>query len=107
MADVFLNPSVQETFGKTTAEAMSCGTPVIVYNTTACTELVGQGCGKVVGNMEIPEYLSAVQEHLGKPKKSSVCRQFAENNFAYHDLCGKYMECISQLYLAKKRRTGI
>lgn len=107
MADVFLNPSVQETFGKTTAEAMSCGTPVIVYNTTACTELVGTGCGKVVGNMEISEYLSAVQEYLRKPKNSSACRQFAENNFAYHDLCSKYMECISQLYLAQKRRTGI
>ena len=100
MADLFLNPSVQETFGKTTAEAMSCGTPVIVYNTTACTELVGNGCGKVVDNMVENEYLSAVKEYLKKPRNSNSCRQFAEKNFAYQNSCSQYMELISQLYLS-------
>lgn len=104
MADVFLNPSVQETFGKTTAEAMSCGTPVIVYNTTACTELVGPGCGEVVDNMAAHEYLNTVREYLKKPKDSDSCRQFAEKNFAYHDLCCQYTELISRLYLSCERR---
>ena len=40
LADVFFNPSVEETFGLTTVEAMACGTPVIVYNATACSEAV-------------------------------------------------------------------
>ena len=104
MADLFLNPSVQETFGKTTAEAMGCGTPVIVYNTTACTELVGNGCGKVVDNMVENEYLSAVKEYLKKPRNSNSCRQFAEKNFAYQNSCSQYMELISQLYLSCERR---
>ena len=34
-ADVFVNPSQAETFGLTTTEALTCGTPAIVYNTTA------------------------------------------------------------------------
>lgn len=41
MADVFVNPTIQETFGKTTAEAMASGTPVVAYNGTATPELVG------------------------------------------------------------------
>ncbi len=38
-ADVFVNPSREETFGLTTLEALSCGTPAIVYKDTACEEV--------------------------------------------------------------------
>ena len=39
-ADVFLNLSVEETFGLTTVEAIACNTPVIVYDATALSEVV-------------------------------------------------------------------
>lgn len=39
-ADVFVNPSCEETFGMTTIEAEACGTPAIVYKETACEEIV-------------------------------------------------------------------
>ena len=39
-ADVFVNPSKEETFGLTTLEAISCGTKAIVYRDTACEEVV-------------------------------------------------------------------
>ena len=39
-ADVFVNPSREETFGMTTIEAQACGTPAIVYKDTACEEVV-------------------------------------------------------------------
>lgn len=39
-SDVLFNGSFQETFGLVTAEAMACGTPVIVYDSTACPEIV-------------------------------------------------------------------
>lgn len=39
-ADVFVNPSYEETFGLTTAEAQACGTYTIVYKDTACEEIV-------------------------------------------------------------------
>lgn len=38
-ADVFVNPSKEETFGLTTLEALSCGTKAIVYKDTACEEV--------------------------------------------------------------------
>ena len=47
-ADVFFNPSVQETMGLTTVEAMACGTPVIVYNKTAVPEVVDEESGVVL-----------------------------------------------------------
>lgn len=47
-ADVFLNLSVEETFGLVTIEALACGTPVIVYNKTAIPETVNSSCGMVL-----------------------------------------------------------
>lgn len=47
-ADLFLNPSAEETFGMTTLEARCCGTEAIVYQDTACEEIVEQFGGIAV-----------------------------------------------------------
>lgn len=47
-ADIYVNPSREETFGMTTLEAISCGTPAIVYRGTACEEVVEQYGGIAV-----------------------------------------------------------
>lgn len=47
-ADIFVNPSYQETFGMTTLEAVSCGTPAVVYKETACEEVANKFCGSAV-----------------------------------------------------------
>ena len=47
-ADVFVNPSREETFGMTSVEATLCGTPAIVYKGTACEEIVEKFGGVAV-----------------------------------------------------------
>ncbi|WP_165249206.1 glycosyltransferase [Adlercreutzia sp. ZJ141] len=37
-ANLFINPSIEETYSMTTAEAAACGTPVAVVEGTACVE---------------------------------------------------------------------
>lgn len=84
VADVFLNPSVQETFGKTTAEALCCGTPVIAYQTTACIELVENNCGALVSLGNKMEFVEKIKVILEKGKKYYMehCREFAVKNFS-------------------------
>lgn len=47
-ADVFVNPSREETFGLTSYEAALCGARVIVYRGTACEEIANLYNGVVV-----------------------------------------------------------
>ena len=47
-ADLYLNPSVEETFGMTAMEALNCGTQPIVYRDTACEEIVDLFGGEAV-----------------------------------------------------------
>lgn len=93
MADVFINPSVQETFGKVTAEALSCGTPVIANNATANPELVGD-CGALVNDNNIDDYSMALNDIIsrGKPFYSQKCRQRAEILFDKNKNMEQYME---------------
>lgn len=58
-ADLFINPSVEETFGLTTVEALACGTPAIVYKGTACEEIANKYGGCVV-EQDMDELIQAV-----------------------------------------------
>ncbi len=63
-ADLFLSPSTEETFGMTAMEARSCGTEAIVYQDTACEEVVNQ-----FGGIAVPwgaEYLYEAVRKLTK-----------------------------------------
>ena len=68
MASVFINFSREESFGKVSAEALACGTPIITNNYTANPELVGEKCGYIVENVN--EALEAV--NLIKKKQKDI-----------------------------------
>lgn len=99
-ADVFANPSIQETFGKTTAEAMCCGTPVVAYRTTACTELVeGHKCGIAVPLRDTAAFLYAVEKLLadGKNTYFGNCIRFSKKNFDKDTNILSYLALIQHL----------
>lgn len=63
-ADVYVNPSTEETFGMTAMEARCCGTEAIVYQDTACEEIVNQFGGIAVPRGAV--HLQAAIEKLTK-----------------------------------------
>ena len=101
MADVFVNPTVQETFGKTTAEALSCGTPVVAYNGTATPELVGLdgSCGYLIDNLDAQEYATKIieiQQNKHIPY-SDNCRRRAESMFDMETNIQQYIRLIKDM----------
>lgn len=69
-ADIFLNPSKEETFGLTTIEALACGTYSIVLRDTACAEIAELNGGKVVdGTIEsIERAIYSANKVIDKPQ---------------------------------------
>lgn len=99
MADVFVNPSVQETFGKVTAEALACGTPVVGCNTTATPELIPDSCGFVFTPDDTETLIMNIEavRKRGKMFFSNSCRQFAGDNFDKKKQIEKYLELFHLL----------
>lgn len=75
LAEVFVNPSLEESFSLVTVEAFACGTPVIVLDTSAVKELVTPQNGFVLSAHGPQEYLAAVRklESL-RPDRKTVAR---------------------------------
>lgn len=99
-ADVFLNLSLEETFGKVTAEALACGTPAIVFNSTANPELVGENCGYIVEKLdgiEVLRYIREIQVN-GKLYYKENCIKYAKENFSKNDRIRDY-ESIYKILL--------
>ncbi len=53
-ADVFANPTYEDTFPTVNLEAQACGTPVVSYDVCGCPETIQPGCGETVpcGDLE-------------------------------------------------------
>ncbi len=78
-ADVVLNLGAVETFGLVTLEALATGTPVVVANTGASSELLNIQCGRAV-DVSPAAVAQAVEELLNERDDSTflACRARAE-----------------------------
>ena len=66
--DMLLNPSVTETFGNVTLEAMASGVPVIAARATGSTSLVTEGqTGRLVEPGDIAAFANAVADYAADP----------------------------------------
>lgn len=85
-SDVYVHLSTEDTFGKVIAEALSCGTPAVVFNSTACPEIVGEGCGYTVQKNNLNQMNDAIKmiRELGKSSFSIECRTFVQKNFDFN-----------------------
>jgi len=104
MADVLLNLSSEEGFGKVSAEALACGTPLIANRSTANPELVGPGCGFILEDLDpenIIEALNIVKNHK-KEFFSENCINFAKNNFKKQERLNDFVNLFQSLIDLKK-----
>ncbi|MBQ8829967.1 MAG: glycosyltransferase [Oscillospiraceae bacterium] len=78
-ADIFVNPTREETLGMVNIEALACGTPVLTYRTGGSPEPLDDTCGCVVEkddvNALIREIVRICEE---KPFDIDSCRKASE-----------------------------
>jgi len=95
IADVFVNPTLEDNFPTTNLEALACGTPVITFNTGGSGESVDELTGRVVEMGNIEQLINAIKVVVqdGKDIYRVACTQRAKN----YDKYARYMEYI-ELY---------
>ena len=98
-ADVFLNLSKAETFGLTTAEAMACGTPVIVSNCTANPEIVGPECGAVIDPSNYDGMIREIQGVLARDRSFYIdrCHNWVRSTFSQKQMVEGYLGVYNDL----------
>jgi len=91
-ADIFVNLTKEETFGLTNVEALSCGTPVITYNSGGSPEAIDNTCGAVVECGDFDGLIKSIYKY-GK-KKADVSLRCIERSllFSKNKMCEKYFE---------------
>ena len=91
MADVYFNPTLEDTFPTTNLEALACGTPVVTFDTGGSKESVDETCGKVVIQGDLQRVRQAIQTIRGNPDRKEACikksKEFNKDE--------KYLEYIS------------
>ncbi|HTG63297.1 MAG TPA: glycosyltransferase family 1 protein, partial [Sphingomicrobium sp.] len=71
-SDVFLNPSITETFGNVTLEAMACGLPVVAAAASGARSLVQDGVtGRLTTPGDIDAFAAALVEYQRDPELRS------------------------------------
>ena len=98
-ADVYINFSIEETFGLVVAEAMACGTPAIVMNSTACPEVVDNDTGFVVDPFDFEAVKDAIEKIKTKGKKaySLKCKERIHSLFDVKRMQKEYLELYREL----------
>ena len=97
-ADVYINSSIEETFGMTTAEALACGTPAIVFNSTACPEVVDEKTG-IVTERDLQQLLAAISKikEQGKNDYSAACVARAKTCFDEKRMVKEYLDLYRRI----------
>lgn len=104
MADVFFQASLEETFGLTAAEAMACGTPVITYLSTACSEVADTTTGIQLKTRHKKELLQALEtiRVAGKETYSQHCVERIRNHFSKDLMLNRYLKVYEELLKEKE-----
>lgn len=99
LADVFVNPTLEETFGLTNVEALACGTPVITFNTGGSPEAIDETCGIVVEKGSIEGLVNAIEYIRNNPFSPEACRKRAmmfDKNDKYAEYIKLYEEILAK-----------
>jgi glycosyltransferase involved in cell wall biosynthesis len=103
-ADVFVIPSLQEAFGQTALEAMSCSVPVVGFNTGGIPDMIENGqTGYLAENGDIHDLANAIThilslDEISYMKMAKNCREKVLGGFTLAHQANKYLKIYSQLF---------
>lgn len=96
-SNVFVNPTYSDNFPTTNIEALSCGVPVITYETGGSVEAIDQDTGIVVPQGDIRKLADSIMFVRNNPFSALACRERAVKYFDRKNCYQKYMSVYNSL----------
>ena len=99
VADVFVNPTYEDTYPTTNLEAISCGTPVVTYKTGGSPESVTSETGRVVDKGDIAGLAKAIESLCAEDREvlRNRCREYAVAHFDKQECFKKYIDLYAEI----------
>lgn len=100
IADVFINPTLEDNFPTTNLEALACGTPIITFNTGGSSECLDDTCGIIVEKGNIEGIINIIKMLKVKNFSAEKCVSKAklyDKNERFKDYVSKYLEGYESL----------
>lgn len=102
MADFFILPSYEETWGIVTVEALAAGLPVLVSKFAGSAELISKNTGFILDTIDTASILRKLHLALRMPKKqydriSQTNRQFVRKSLSYETIAKKFVQALIAL----------
>lgn len=99
IADVFVNPTYQDTLPTVSIEALACGTPVVSYDTGGSSDIVDEKVGALIKRGDKEGLLNSIIKlrKKGKIAYKEACRAKAMDSFNNQACFKKYLELYKEL----------
>ena len=106
-ADVFVNPSLQESFGQTASEAHACATPVVAFSNSGLVDIVDHlktgYLAKPFNTLSLAEGIKWILEDEKRNKMlGDKARKKALKTWDYNIVSNMYANLYDQIKLTKK-----
>lgn len=97
-ANVYFNPTWEDTFPTTNLEAMACGTPVVTYKTGGSTEAITLETGAIIEKGDIQTAAIEIGRLCQQPASTfeDVCRQHIVRYFNKEERFLEYLNLYAQ-----------
>ena len=97
IADVFINPTYEDTFPTVNIEALACGTPVITFKTGGSPEIIDSDSGVIVEQGDCEALIREIKRVcIEKPFSESACRK-RSLLFSKQEMTRKYIDLYTDL----------
>ena len=99
-ADVFINPTYEDSLPTTNMEALACGTPIVTYETGGSPEVLDESTGIVVPRGDLSALVNAIRtvsSEWNRMERKDLCRNRAVHFFKQEDRYREYYQLYQSL----------